>query len=76
MRPCWETRCMLPRRRAQHSRIAYVVPGYLPQRLERFQVESGLSWSEVARRIGTCRHTVWRWKNRGVRPSSRHGRAL
>ena len=31
-----------------------------PQRLVRFQEESVLPWSEIARRIGTYRHTVWR----------------
>ena len=27
-------------------------PTNFPERLERFQAESGLSWSEIARRLG------------------------
>ena len=42
----------MPRQRTQHSRITYALPDDFPQRLERFQEESGLSWSEIARRIG------------------------
>jgi len=40
----------------------YVCPDDVPERLKRFRRESGLSWSEIARRIGAYRHTVWRWK--------------
>ena len=76
MHPSWETRSVMPRQRTQHSSITYVLPADFPQRLERFQEESGLSWSAIARRIGTYRHTVWRWKDRGVRPSNQHWKAL
>ena len=41
----------------------------------RFQVESGLS-SEIARRIGTYSHTVWRWTEGVVRPDVNHMMAL
>ena len=34
----------MPRQRTQHRRITYVLPDDFPQRLERFQEESGLSW--------------------------------
>lgn len=61
MRPSWETRCVMPRQRTHHNRTAYVLHDDFPQRLERFQKESGRSWSEIARGIGTYRHTVWRW---------------
>ena len=47
----------MPRQRQQYSRRTHVFPGDFPQRLARFKVESGLSWSEIARRIGN-RHTV------------------
>ena len=40
-------------RQCTHSRITCVIPGNFPQRLRRFQEESGLSWSEIARRLGT-----------------------
>ena len=48
----------------------------LPQRLKRFRGESRLSWSEIAHRLGTCRHIVWRWADRGVRPHHQHRKAL
>ena len=43
----------MPRQRIQHSRETYTVPADFPQRLKRFQRQSGLSWSEIARRIET-----------------------
>ena len=41
-----------------------------------FQEEPGLSWPEIARRIGTYRHTVWRWTEGVVRPNVKHMLAL
>ena len=66
----------MPRQRTRYSRRTYVIPGDFPERLRRFQEESGLSWSESARRLGTYRHTVWRWWNAGVRPNHQHTKAL
>ena len=51
-------------------------PGDFPERLKRFQKESGLSWSEISRRLGTYRHTVWRWKEGRGRPNAEHMIAL
>ena len=48
------------RQRNRYSRRTYSLPEDFPQRLKRFQEESGLSWSEIARRLETYRHTVWR----------------
>ena len=45
----------MPRQRTHYSRRTYVIPGGFPERLRRFQEESGLSWSESARRLGTYR---------------------
>ena len=45
----------MPRQRTHHSRITHVVPADFPERLRRFKEESGLSWSEIARRLGTYR---------------------
>ena len=59
----------MPRQRTHYSRRTYVFPDDFPQRLKRFQEESGLSWSEIARRIGTHRPTVWRWAEARVRPN-------
>lgn len=66
----------MPRQRIDHSGRIYGLPDDFPECLERFQRESGLSWSEIARRIGTYRHTVWRWANGRSRPNYQHRRAL
>ena len=51
-------------------------PNNFPQRLKRFQEETGLSWSEPARHLETNRHTVWRWAEGRVRPNCQHRKAL
>ena len=66
----------MPRQRIYHKRNTYERPDDLPQRLEWFQEESGLSWSEIARRLGTYRHTVWRWAEGRARPNYQHRKAL
>ena len=66
----------MPRQRIHHGRIVYVMPDDFPQRLKRLKEESGLSWAEIARRIGTSPYTVWRWVEAGVRPHWRHQMAL
>ena len=66
----------MPRQRNDYTRIIHEYLGDFPQRLERFQRESGLSWAEIARRIGIYPHTLWRWRNKGVRPSAEHMMAL
>ena len=66
----------MPRQRTHYSRRTYVFPDNFPQRLKRFQEESGLSWSEIARRLETYRHTVWRWAEGRVRPNHQHRKAL
>ena len=66
----------MPRQRIDYNRITYQFPDDFPQRLERFQKESGLSWAEIARRIGTYPHTVWRWKEGQGRPNVQHMMAL
>ena len=66
----------MPRQRTYYSRRNYDLPDDFPQRLRRFQQESGLSWSEIARRLETYRHTVGRWAEGTTRPSYRHRRAL
>ncbi len=66
----------MPRQRTQYSRRPHVVPDDFPERLRRFQEESGLSWSEIARRLETYRHTVWRWAGGCVWPNRHHMKAL
>lgn len=57
----------MPRQRINHSRRVYVIPDDCPQRLERFKEASGLSWAELARRLGTSDLNLRRWRA-GVRP--------
>ena len=66
----------MPRQRTHHSRKTYDFPDDFPQRLVRFKEESGLSWAELNRRLGTDPETVRRWRDKGVRPSTRHMMAL
>ena len=66
----------MPRQRTQYSSGTYVFPKDFPQRLKRFQEESGLSRSEIARRLETYRHTVWRWAEGRTRPNQQHRKAL
>ena len=53
-------------------------PGFtdFPQRLKRFKEESGLSWAEIARRLGADPKTVRRWQKDGVRPNAHYLLAL
>ena len=60
----------MPRQRTNYRRITYEFPEDFPQRLERFKEESGLSWAEIARRLGTYPYTVRRWWKKGVRPNT------
>ena len=73
---CRKTGAVMPRKRIDHSRTVYVIPPDFPKRLERLQEESGLSWAEMARRIGTYPYTVWRWKEGRGRPHFQHQMAL
>ena len=66
----------MPRQRTHHSRVTYDFPDDFPHRLERFKGESGLSWAEIARRLGTYPYTVRRWWKKEMRPSTRHMMAL
>ena len=66
----------MPRQRIDHFVPPYEFTDDFPERLKRFQKESGLSWSEIARRIGTYRYTVYRWKKGMGRPNMKHMMAL
>ena len=68
--------CAMPRQRTLYITRTQAFPGDFPERLKRFQRESGLSWSEISRRLGTYRHTVWRWKEGRGRPNAEHMIAL
>ena len=66
----------MPKQRHNYFRDVYECSDDFPERLKRFQRESRLSWSEIARRIGTYRHTVFRWANGSSRPNMEHMMAL
>ena len=66
----------MPRQRIHHRRDVHQLPGDFPERLRRLHEESGLPWAEVARRLGTLPHTVWRWRSGAVRPNTQHMLAL
>ena len=66
----------MPKQRTNYFRDTYAFPDDFPQRLLRFQEESGLTWAEVARRLGTYPHTVFRWKEGQGRPNAQHMMAL
>ena len=66
----------MPRQRTYYGRRIYGFPEDFPERLERFKEESGLSWAEINRRLGTHPQTVRRWRKGLARPSMRHMMAL
>ena len=64
----------MPRQRKPYRREAHVFPEDFPQKLERLKEECGLTWSELARRLGTNPLTLRRWRQ-GARPSNLPRRA-
>ncbi len=65
----------MPRQRSPYRREVHAFPDDFPQRLERLKEESGLTWSELAARLGTNPLTVRRWR-KGTRPNALHLLAL
>ena len=66
----------MPRQRTNYFRETHDFSSDFPQRLQRFKEESGLTWAEIARRLGTYPHTLWRWKEGLGRPNAKHMMAL
>ena len=66
----------MPRPPIDHGRRVPAIPDAFPQRLVWFQHASGLSWAEIARRLGVAPLTIRRWRYKGVRPSYQHLKAL
>ena len=66
----------MPRQRIHHNRDTYEFPRDFPQRLSRFKEESGLSWAELNRRLGTDSETVRRWRKGTSRPNATYLLAL
>ena len=65
----------MPRQRTRHGRAVRSYLDGFPESLERLKEATGLSWAELARRIGTDTLTLRRWRG-GVRPNSQHLLAL
>lgn len=65
----------MPRQRVRRHRFSYVFPEDFPRALERLKEASGLTWAELARRLGTNTLNMWRWRS-GVRPNAHHLLAL
>ena len=66
----------MPRQRIHHYRDTNEFPDDFPQRLNRFKEQSGLSWAELNRRIGTDPETVRRWRKGTTLPNAIHMMAL
>ena len=66
----------MPRQHDHHRRGYYEFPEDFAECLERFKEASGLSWSELARRLGTSPLTIRRWRKKGVQPSAHYLLAL
>ena len=69
----WEVLCHASTARPPQQNDLCIFLNDFPQRPEE---ESGLSWSEIARRLGIYRHTIGRWWKAGVRPNQHHVKAL
>lgn len=74
-RPPWGGHRSMPRQKMRHQRGRYEFPEDFAGCLRRFKEASGLSWSELARRLGTSPLTIRRWMN-GVQPSAHYLLAL
>ena len=59
----------MPRQQMHHLRGFYEFPDDFPECLRRFKEASGLSWSELARRLGTNPLALRRW-TQGVQPAA------
>lgn len=66
----------MPRKRIRYRGVVRAFPADFPERLKRFQEASGLSWAEIARRVGADVESVRRWKEGQARPNAEHLAAL
>ena len=62
------------RQRTQYRRKPHAFPDDFPQRVVWFKHASGLSWVEIARRLGVDSVTVRRWWQRGVAQTGAAGK--
>ena len=63
--------------RTHHGRVRRdAFPDDFPEALDSFKEASGLTWDEIAWRLGTTTATVWRWRYAGIRPNAHYLLAL
>ena len=63
--------------RTYHGRVRRdAFPDDFSQALEPFKEASGMTWDEIAWRLGTTTATLWRWRYAGIRPSAHYLLAL
>ena len=62
----------MPRKRVRRGKkTIYELTGDFANALEQFKKASGLTWAEIARRLGTSVVNLWRWR-KGVQPNMHH----
>lgn len=61
----------MPLRRSKYRISSEAFLQGFPEKLVHFKDASGLSWSEIARRVGTSTLVMRRWR-RGAHPTSEH----
>ena len=61
----------MPRRHVTFRRAHHPFPSDFPLRLLRFREESGMSWNQLARSLGTDSLALRRWRA-GIRPNAQH----
>ena len=66
----------MPRQKKRYRRGFYEFPEDFADCLVRLKEASGLSWSELARRLGASPLTLRRWTKHGVQPTSHYLLAL
>ena len=67
----------MPRQRINHRSVTYYVfPDDFGETLVQLKEASGLSWAEIARRLGADPKTVRRWHKHGGRPNAHYMVAL
>ena len=65
----------MPRKHVRRRKQTYGLTGDFAEALEAFKKASGLTWAEIARRLGTSVVNLWRWR-KGVLPNTHHLLAL
>ena len=66
----------MPQQCTRYNRTRRGLLDDFPERLRRFKEASGLSWAEIARRLGTTPKTVRRWYQGKGRPNAYYLLAL